>query len=128
MYTLTIKVTKEILQRAKFCGTAFAEGLVSQNCAVALAVRDIFPNISVVHSHITIYHHTFGKWGYKMISLPPEVEPYILNFDKAAPEERENLPEISFDIEISDVIIDTINIEEVKQLLTNHPTLELHEA
>lgn len=40
MTQLKITVTKEILEKSKNCGDAYGAG---KNCAIALAVRDVFP-------------------------------------------------------------------------------------
>jgi len=39
---MKIKVTKEILKKSMWCGTSAGRGQIITNCAVALAVRDIF--------------------------------------------------------------------------------------
>ncbi len=121
MVTLKIKVTKEILERSKMCGIHNIK--VSTNCAVALAVRDIFPRANVELEYI----EPFTKLESERIELPMEATDYIILFDefKKTPLIRLMMPEIEFEVIIPDTVIDQINIDEIKPLLQNHPTLKL---
>jgi hypothetical protein len=119
MTKLKITVTKEVLEKSKNCGKGDYREVIT-NCAVALAVRDIFPRASVVGPFLRF---EVGKDD--RAYLPKRVGRYIKKFDDTKPEHRPYLPEISFEIEIPDEIIEKINIEELRPLLTNHPTLEL---
>ena len=38
---MRIKITQEILERSKMCGIGTDVGF---NCAISLAIRDVFPN------------------------------------------------------------------------------------
>lgn len=120
--TLKIKVTKEILEASKMCGIGlkgddWAEA-TNSNCAVALAVRDIFPQATIFQTLMVV----LGK----SIRFPFYVTQYIKAFDNCAvPEERLKLPEFEFEVSIPDEVIDQINIDEIRPLLVNHPTLEL---
>jgi len=120
---MKIKVTKEILKKSMWCGTSAGRGQIITNCAVALAVRDIFPRATVGYSSISTGFN-------KIITMPPEVKLFIEYFDtlKYAPEERLKMSELEFEIEIPDEIISKIgngNIEEVKTIIRNSETLEL---
>jgi hypothetical protein len=50
---IKIKVTKDILRKSMMCGVAESRGLTEDkytsvgNCAIAVAVRDVFPNAHV---------------------------------------------------------------------------------
>ena len=130
MTKLKIRVTKDILERSKYCGSH------TEHCAVAQAVRDIFPKACVCHTHIFPFSIPFSgspndiimNLGERnVIILPTAARDYILSFDRCSVEGRVNLPEFEFEVEISDQIIEKINIEELKPLLQNHPTLELIE-
>lgn len=127
MTKLKIKVTKEILEKSKHCGTIPGVRVID-NCPVALAVRDIFPKASVIG---TIYPFGFDtkkyERGIKMETIPltQEVRWFIVKFDEANPSERISLPELEFEVHIPDSIIEKINIDELRPLLINHPTLEL---
>jgi len=134
MTKLTIKVTREILKRSKMCGKD-ALRIIATNCAVSLAVRDIFPDAWVGRTFI----HPFGLTPamieeddefkeendeYKIL-MPPKVRIFIADFDTSSAESRVRMPELEFSVNISDKVIEKINIDEIKSLLINHPTLIL---
>jgi len=125
-YQLTITVTKEILERSKNCGFGEMEN-VSTNCAVALAVRDIFPKAIVTACAFYPYLHLPHQQE-NCIILDRKTIDYIRKFDSTPVIFRPGLPEYSFTLNIPDSIIDQINIDEIKPLLINHPTLKLQEA
>lgn len=109
---IKIRITKEILKESMYCDK---EGL-SRNCAIALAVVEIFPGAAV------------GTWGIYLdngeISLPENASDFVRKFDDATPSERAKLTPMSFDVEVPDKIINYIGIEEVKSILSNSLTLE----
>lgn len=121
---IKIKVTKDILKRSMMCGTTPLLGGIEDNCAVALAVRDIFPGASI-GSYI-IFPFSRTDPGYS-IATPPEARAFIKSFDvlRNSPDKRLDLPELSFDIEVSDSIIKKIGIGEVYKVLSESRTLEL---
>lgn len=129
---LKIKVTKEILEQSMYCGLSYEVVSTPENCAVALAVRDIFPKAWVMfeereeENKIAVIN-AFGIQCEDTIVLPGFVKEYIDQFDylKREPEKRIHLPELEFEIEIPEDIIEQINIEELRGLLQNHPTLQL---
>jgi len=56
---ILIKVTRQILIKARFCGTEEVENIplaavVAFNCAVSLTVREIFKNAVTVNDSICI--------------------------------------------------------------------------
>lgn len=111
---LRINVTKKILwesRNADYCDT--------EECALAHSVRDIFPDAQVTQENIYLFNAT------EKIPLPKECFQYVCNFDNATPVERPNLPELSFEIDIPQSVIDKINIDEIRPLLVNHATLTL---
>lgn len=122
MYKLQINVTKEILMNSRNCPNAsWASPMVlSTNCVVALAVRDIFPKAAVMS---TKFYPDYS--GDIEISLPEEATKFIDEFDSSDPIQRESLEPISFEVDIPDTVIDSIDIEEVILSLENHPTLKL---
>lgn len=123
---LRISVTKEILEKSKMCGVDPGE-MVSSNCAIAFAVRTLFPHACVVSSAIYPYAHDLFNNNLSDITLPLEARKFIRSFDTLTPEDRVKMEPFSFEIDIPDEVINTINIDELKPLLQNHPTLELIE-
>lgn len=120
---MKITVTKDILNRSKYCDGDALD--IRSNCAIALAVRDIFPKATVDYTCI----EPFGRSGYaSYIELPKEATRFIHKFDKAGPKRRIKMDEFSFEIEIPSYVIRRINISEVKKILINHPTLEFSQT
>lgn len=115
---LKISVTKEILEKSHNC----SETQVAMNCAIALAVRDIFPDACVGPIGIRPFSNQIA------ITLPKNARQFIGQFDSSTPEERMEMSPITFEIEVPDEVIELINIDELKPLLQNHPTLELLEV
>lgn len=132
MTKLKIKITKDIYEKAMYCGRG-APGPTTENCAIALAVRDIFPHAAVGGSFIlfdgrcrkgTILE--IVRQGKKLGAMLPKIAMgMIVQFDTSSPERRLTLPEFEFEIDVPDEVVDSINIEDVKILLQNHPNLEL---
>ena len=123
MTKLKIKVTKEILERSKMCGEKDYGISYSRGCAIALAVSDIFPRCSVGSERISV----FSSLEITCIDLPKEAALFICMFDGTSRDKRPLMDEFEFEISIPDTIIEKINIEEIKPLLQNHPTLQLIE-
>jgi len=117
---LKISVTKEILERSKMCGFDNIRDMTT-NCAIALAIRDVFPQAIVETEEL----YFFGDDKGPKASLPKKAINFIIDFDLNEPDLRVDMNPISFNITIPAKVIKQINIEEVKILLTNHPTLEL---
>jgi hypothetical protein len=126
MVKLTIKITKEILERSKGCA-AHESG---KNCAIALAIRDIMPGAFVSNRYIfPMYykkdHSNFAEIDLPSIDLPSIAINFISRFDAMLPEDRVFMEEIEFEVEIPDDFIQLIDISEVQKVLENHPTLTL---
>ena len=114
----SIKITKEILELTKQCGEEEIE-IIGENCAIALALKDIFPKVNVTGDYI----HPFGiddndRWNEFKIALPKIAQDFIKNFDSLCkiPNQRILLPEFEFEISIPDEIISDINIAEITAL------------
>lgn len=118
---LKIKVTKEIIKKAMWCGVMEMTSYVS-NCAVALAVREVFPHAKFLGSDIVI-----GKVSTARISVPAWVTEWVTMFDRyiCDPVKRLELDPIEFKVELTDEIIDLINIDEAKRIIAESSTLEL---
>lgn len=115
---LRIKITKDVLKRSMMCGVD-DDCDISTSCAIAHAVRDVFPNAAVSLNDIYVY----GKLGEHSITLPVDAKLFISRFDALiiAPEKRLDLPEFEFEVEVPASIVDMINID----ALLLSPTLEL---
>lgn len=123
MTTLKIKVTKEHI-RDGVCVSV-------TKCAVARAVRDIFPYATVDGARISVYSSDPvidpDAKHIGLIRLPKEVSQFITHFDQTAwtANSRDDLKEIEFEVNLPDSILESINIEEIKALLKDHPTLAI---
>lgn len=117
MYRLKINITRNVLQRSAICET----GDNARNCAIALAVRDIFPAALVSKEEIFPFLNFKADYiyighlkGEPSIVLPESAQKFINDFDNSTFEQRVSMDELSFEIEISDDIIDLIRIKELK--------------
>lgn len=123
---LRITVTKEILEKTKMCGIG-VNSYPPSNCAVSVAIKDFFPDAMVYGGGQLAFFGEHFEQESKLLFLPDEAADWILNFDLASPQDRPNLPEISFEINVPDWVIERINIDEIRPLLQNHPNLSLIE-
>ena len=116
---IKIKVTKDILKRSARCdaGGAF-KGF---SCAVALAIIELFPLASIGQEYIWFVRNDNSTLEY----LPHEAVLFIKRFDASSFEERINMPECSFDLNIPPHVISSIEISEVYRVLSESKTLEL---
>lgn len=107
---LQIKITRAILQESMMCGTENSRHLVSENCAIACAVRDVFPDVRIDSVQILF---PFGR--VMSILLPQVAINFIHQFDRLinTPELRLELPELTFEVDVPDEIIAKINIEDI---------------
>ncbi len=112
----TIVVTKDIIKKCRNCGIELH--VAERNCAVALALRDIFPNVYVTNDSIYPFGIDFKKDTEIKIPLPVIAQQFIKLFDGFShiPNLRLSLPEFEFCVEIPDDVIEQIDIEEVREL------------
>lgn len=121
---ISIKITKEVLEKTKMCGSMYGN-VNTKNCAVAYAIREIFPHACMggttlrFHADVPVF-----------TSVPTEASSFIRKFDSLVtkPEQRLLLPEFSFDIEVPDSVIESIGIEQAKEIISKSSTLELIES
>lgn len=119
-----IVITKEIIAQCKNCGTTNDDRLVENNCAIAVALADIFPKVYVTD----LYIFPFGIEGDKekdiKISMPVIAKQFIKLFDgfRFTPRLRLMLPAFEFTIDIADEVIEQINIDDVKELIKTSDT------
>lgn len=134
MYTLKIKITKEILRESANCGMMFGKGSQAESCAFAVAVREIFPRAVVCYSAIypfggvKHFNNTINVTGATEIPISAEMTAFIFEFDANSPYDRVQMKEQEFELEIPDNIIQAIDIQEVTKILADVPHLELIEA
>ena len=117
LYKITI--SKDVLKQSQYCGTDKMCGPVENNCAIALAVRDLFPLAYVNADHI--YPFGFEKENKEQlkIALPEVAKQFIKLFDGFVLTTRLRLllPEFDFMIEIPDEVVERINIDEIRKLV-----------
>lgn len=109
---LQIKITKDVLRRSMWCGTKDAPetiGYSNSSCAIALAIRDIFPDASIERGWIC----PFGRVHEARIYHNQNNFTYAFDELHDTPEKRLDLPEFSFTISIPTEVIDTINIDDI---------------
>lgn len=118
---IRIHVTKEILEKSACCDVVIRRR--SENCAISVAINEIFPNSITVHEAI---YPGFNSPNYNglEIPLPPIAQAFILEFDDLKPYQRKKLPEFSFEIDIPMELVETIGIQEVDRILSESKTLE----
>lgn len=120
MTKITVLITKEVLEKTKMCGlNGNMMELVSQNCAVAYAVRELFPNASVGAGTISLDSSLENK-----TPLSIKAQNFISAFDFSSAEERVLMPEVSFEIDVPDGVLSDIDISEVQRIVENSSTLE----
>ena len=114
-----IAITKEIIAQCKDCGTGNDDGRVENNCAIAVALADIFPKVYVTDLYIFPFGIEEDKEKDIKISMPVIAQQFIKLFDgfRFVPRLRLMLPEFEFTIDIADEVIEQINIDDVKELI-----------
>ena len=116
---LKIAITKEIIEQCKNCGNENEEHEIGNNCAVAFALMDIFPNVYVTNYYIFPFGIEYEKEQNLKIPLPIIAQQFIKLFDgfRLTPKLRLLLPEFEFTIDVHDEVIEQINIDEVRELI-----------
>jgi len=116
---LKIAITKDIIKHCKNCGEENKEYEIGQNCAIAFALIDIFPNVYVTSYYIFPFGFVHEKEQGLKIPLPTIAQQFIKLFDgfRLTPRLRLVLPEFEFTIDIPDEVIEQINIDEVRELI-----------
>ncbi|MDQ6903741.1 MAG: hypothetical protein M3139_12095 [Bacteroidota bacterium] len=124
-----ISITKEILASSKDCGINGDTETIGKNCAIAIALKDIFPDVFVTDYHI--YPQGLREAGSVKelkIMMPKIAQDFVKIFDslKGISKLRLLLPEFDFEILIPDEFISQINIEELTAITSNSPLPVLH--
>ena len=115
---ILIKITKEVIERAMWCGTD--GNPLSTNCAIALAVIDLFPDAAIGCPSFSLID------GHNS-TLPNIALDFIAQFDALSetPEERLKLSPIEFEIEVPNEVIESIGINQVYKVLSESKSLEM---
>jgi hypothetical protein len=135
-----VNVTKEILIAARFCGRVDINGdylpanpelievmriqnkipPVAKNCAIALAVRELFPKAEVGSCHLA--DDSTGLF----VHLQSNVTAFIKQFDRASPVKRAtSMDPFSFEIDVPNHVINKIGIDDAIKIIKRTPSLEL---
>ena len=116
-----IRITKDIISKTKNCGTEGDTYGMQRNCAIAFALRDIFPGVCVTNFFIFPFGGDDKAEPDLKIQLPLIAQQFINLFDgfRVTPNLRLLLPEFEFTIDIPSEVIDAINIDEVKELISD---------
>lgn len=101
---LKLKITKEILEKSSLCGAANGGGLLTENCAFAIAFRDIIPN-TIVTKCVTYFQSKHNNTIGAVVHSNKQ-ERFIDLFDLSEPVNRLLIPEQEFEVEIPDEVIE----------------------
>src|SRR5258705_4240449 len=114
-----IAITKEIISHCKNCGTGNEAPRIENNCAIAFALADIFPKVYVTNLCIFPFGIDGDKENDIKIPIPIIAQQFIKLFDgfRFTPRLRLLLPEFEFTINLSDEVIEQINIDDVRELI-----------
>lgn len=120
---LKINITRDVLERSHMCGYAPGKLTRSENCAIAIAIRDLLPEAMVDVEAIWINRERANSFSIE-IELPWNATDFILSFDNLSPGQRLLMKPFSFTIDIPEEVIEEIGIQEVEAILSDHPYLE----
>ena len=118
-FQLKISITKELIEQCKNCGAENDGHEIGKNCAVAFALANIFPDVYVTNYYAYPFGIGYEKEENLKITLPIIAQQFIKLFDgfSVTPALRLLLPEFEFTIDVSDEVVEQINIDEVKELI-----------
>lgn len=134
---LQIRITKEVLRDSAYCGHIKEQGCyilsddesvaVACNCAIALAIRDVFPKAIVGPDTILPFGDEPFAHVYSEIELPDEAIRFVREFDDRMPEERLKMKALKFEVEIPDDVLDhAFQIDaDLEHLLRGHNTCKI---
>ena len=123
---LQINLTRQVILQSMYCNNEPGE-----NCAIAFAIRDIFPDAIVGNEKIYFKKHALKSFDYLLnakdetIDLPLAAVLFINKFDNASPEKRAQMSPISFEIIVPDSLINAVDISEIEEILKTSLTLQL---
>ena len=118
---ITVKVTKDVLERSRMCSSGYK---IAENCAISLAVRDLFPLALTHNLHCNLLgQHT--SMAPDTIMLSDEVIWFIRRFDHSTPKERVLMSPFSFEIEVPEYVIEKIGLSQIYKVLSESKSLEM---
>lgn len=123
---LQVNLTQQIIIESKNCKNEPGE-----NCAIANAIRDIFPDAMIGKDKIFFKKRLSEPFDFffnakdQAIQLPLAASIFINEFDNTNPAERVKMKPMSFEINVPDSLIDDIDISEIQDILSHSKTLQL---
>jgi hypothetical protein len=122
-----ISITKDIIHQSKNCGIDNDLYKMGTDCAVAVALQDIFPQVYVTNFYIFPFGIENNEVKHLKIALPLVAQQFVKLFDGFwfAPNLRLMLPEFQFTVDVPNEIINVIDIDEVKEIISNKQRLNL---
>jgi len=124
-----VNVTKDVLERSKMCGMSDFHKNIPTNCAVSIAIIDLFPNAWVETRYCYLLGESRSSYNncgaYDAVQLPEFVSRFIEEFDESSQEQRISMSPFSFEIEVPEYVISKIGIGQVYKVLSESRTLEL---
>lgn len=117
---ILVKVTKDVLERSKMCGIEKMQLCVPTNCAIAVALRDIFPYATIRRTYANLIDGDYRT----NVMLPDCAVSFIDDFDSLTPQDRVNMQPFSFELEVPEYVIEKIGIGEIMKVLSESKTLE----
>lgn len=135
---LEIIVSSEVIKASSLCGfdnngnaapfkVLPLDRQPATNCAIALAVRDIFPEADIGEEMIYPFGSGDRSRDTKQIPMPYEAVSFIEKFDVSTPGRRGSMKPFSFKIDIPDHIIDDIPLPDINKIINESKTLKIHE-
>ena len=133
---LKIKIDQDILAKSAHCPSSgnAQKAMVGQKCAIACAIVNLFGKRSwVAGTRIFIFPEQpiFDQHGDLesknvdyVIDLPEKAQDFINVFDTADPEERMQMEELEFSINVPEKLIDEIGIDQVSEILSTSRYME----
>ncbi len=117
---LEVYITEDVLLKSARC----PRDSRATECAIAIAIRDIFPD-SIVGTHSIIFEESDCCKMIATAALPEKAIRFIRDFDAASPVERAQMRPFKFKFEIPPVVIKTIDISEVTETVKKSPVLNI---
>lgn len=122
---LQINLIQQVILQSMYCHREPGE-----NCAIANAIRDIFPDAIIGNEKIYFKKYKSKPFDYLLnakdetIDLPLAAILFISEFDSLVPEKRAQMAPVSFEINVPDSLIDDIDISEIEEILKTSLTLQ----